>query len=139
MASIWSRTQNSALRGKEACRLLNSTSQLLSSIACCGIGSGYKISSEKRKNSRGIEVRWACRPGTWAFISATNPTCGIIFGQSLRSFTTALAGRPGNRDSIPGGDRDFVHHGVQTGPGAHPASYAMVTEGSQPETVAAGA
>jgi hypothetical protein len=46
----------------------------------------------------------------------------------------------GNRGSIPGRDRDFsCLHNVQTGSGAHPASYSMSTRGFFPGVKATGA
>jgi hypothetical protein len=43
------------------------------------------------------------------------------------------AGRPGDRGSIPGGAKDFSFNlCVQTGSGAHPASFTMGTWGPFP-------
>jgi hypothetical protein len=46
----------------------------------------------------------------------------------------------GSRVRFPTGDRNFsLHHRVQNGSGAHPASYPMGTTGSFPGCKAAGA
>jgi hypothetical protein len=46
----------------------------------------------------------------------------------------------GSRLRFPAGAGNFsLHHRVQNGFGAHPASYPMVTRGSLPEGKAAGA
>jgi len=40
---------------------------------------------------------------------------------------------------VPVGARNFSHHRVQTGSGAHPPSYTIGTRGSFPAAKAAGA
>jgi hypothetical protein len=57
------------------------------------------------------------------------------------SYSAGLrAGRSGFYGSIPGGAGNFsLHHRVQNGSGAHPASYPMGTRGSHPGGIAAGA
>jgi hypothetical protein len=46
----------------------------------------------------------------------------------------------GSRVRFPAGDGNFpLHHSVQKGPGAHPASYPMGTRGSFPGDEVAGA
>jgi hypothetical protein len=54
--------------------------------------------------------------------------------------TNERTGRSDDSGSIPGGGEEFFfRHHVQTGSGAHPASYPMGTGGSFPGDKAAGA
>jgi hypothetical protein len=60
-----------------------------------------------------------------------NSSVGIVLGYGLDD--------GGSTGSIPGGAGNFsLHHRVQNGSGAHPASYPMCTRGFFPGGKAAG-
>jgi hypothetical protein len=66
------------------------------------------------------------------FVNATSSSVGIALGYRLDD--------RGSRVRFPAGAGNFsLHHRVQTGSGAHPASCLMSTRGSFPGGKAAGA
>jgi hypothetical protein len=78
------------------------------------------------------------------------PVCNFLFDYTLTKNRDSSVGMAlgygldnwGSRVRFPGGGRagNFsVHHRVQNGSGAQPASYPMGTRGSFPEGKAAGA
>jgi hypothetical protein len=67
-----------------------------------------------------------------SLLQSRDSSVGIALGYGLDN--------RGTRVRLPGGAGNFsLHHRVQNGSGAHPASYPMGTRGSFPGGIAAGA
>jgi hypothetical protein len=83
----------------------------------------------------------ACLFKKFVIFEVEIPILNFKFCDSSVGIATRLwAGRSRFYGSIPGGAGNFsLHHRVQNGFGAHPASYAMGTKGSFPGGKAAGA
>jgi hypothetical protein len=61
-----------------------------------------------------------------------------MFGSLTGSWDSSVGIAMDGKGSIPGRGK-ILHHGIQTGSGAHPAFYPMGTGGSFPRDKAAGA